>query len=275
MTSHKLMLAAGLTLLGMGGVAQAAIIDPLLDPLHSVVCAGPGGTNCVNTDAGSFAPLGQSSNWGFEISPGPATGDLTLAILVPTNQITVSSYLLPTLTDNGGSPLTESIGSRTTLLTSANGNNPGPGGGLSFYLEGQHLLATPPGTSHYKPTDSFDNASAGEATENPLFTGSFLAFSVKIPNITLEAQGSPTIANDFSFGANVPAGTVIVGFFDCPTCNQEFVGTAASEDLVTTPRAAPPVPIPGAALLFGSGLIGLIALGRRKTKRNDNEIYTA
>jgi hypothetical protein len=94
-------------------LAVTAAYADVLDPLHGTVCAGPGGTNCTNTDNGSFAPLpaGQFANFGFAITPdtnGPATGTLNLVILVPTNEIagTLSSYRLPSMTDNGGANLT-------------------------------------------------------------------------------------------------------------------------------------------------------------------------
>jgi hypothetical protein len=74
---RKFLLAAALALPSLPAVADA---------LHGVVC-GPGGTGCINTDNNNFAPIpgGVSTNWGFEISPGPQTGDLILAVLVPTN----------------------------------------------------------------------------------------------------------------------------------------------------------------------------------------------
>jgi PEP-CTERM motif len=222
--------------------ASAQIVD---DPLHSVVC-GSGGTGCVNTDNGSFAPLpaGVVTNWGFEISPPNSnSGTLFLGVLVPTNSIDASTFNLPTLTDNGGGPLTETVVSRSVLFTSANGSN------LASYLG----LG-----NNFSPTDNFSNASAGEATLNPSFNGKFLAFTVAIPGVTLDAQGSTTIANDFSFGANLPAGTVIAGFFTfTDSKGMEFVGTAASGDLVVSPVASA-VPEPAT---WGMMLLGFIGLG--------------
>jgi hypothetical protein len=169
--------AMALAALAYAMPASAQVVD---DPLHSVVCSGAG-TGCVNTDNGSFAPLppGQVTNWGFEISP-PTTssGTLNLGILVPTNTINTATFNLPTLTDNGGGPLTESVVSRSVLLTSANGSN------LASYLNLGNA---------FSPTDNFSNASAGEATLNPGFTGSFLAFTVSIPGVTLDGQGSTTV----------------------------------------------------------------------------------
>lgn len=81
-------------------VAWPARADTLIDPLLSYSCSGAG-TGCAQTDNGTFAPL-STANWGFEIAPGPATGNLTLGIFLPTNLINVSTFTLPSLTDNGG-----------------------------------------------------------------------------------------------------------------------------------------------------------------------------
>jgi hypothetical protein len=247
--------AMALAALAYAVPASAQVVD---DPLHSVVCSGAG-TGCVNTDNGSFAPLppGQVTNWGFEISPPNShSGTLNLGILVPTNTINPLTFNLPTLTDNGGGPLTETVVSRSVLLTSGNGSN------LASYLG---LGAA------FSPTDNFSNASAGEATLNPGFTGSFLAFNVSIPGVTLDAQGSPTIANDFSFGSNLPAGTVIVGFFTFQSLNNQgymvtnYVGTAASEDLVVSPLASA-VPEPATWGMMLLGFVGLAFAFRQRRR---------
>jgi hypothetical protein len=252
----KKMLLLAVAALLAAAPANADTIDPL-DPLHGMICSGAG-TGCSNAaDNGSFTPLSQTNNWGFSISPGPATGDLILAILVPTNSINIATFNIPSLTDNGGGPLASSVFSRTTLF------NVGDGASLSAYLN-------LPNAGSYSPTDNFANASAGEATENPLFSGNFLAFTIALTGITLGDTSSTTIANDFSFGANLPAGTVIVGLFNelvdkkGDAVNQ-FIGTAASADLVITPFASE-TPLPAAAWLFGSALGGGAMLLRRRKK---------
>jgi hypothetical protein len=247
MKSTLLVTAFALAAFALWTPASAQVID---DPLHSVVC-GAGGTGCVNTDNGTFSPLSSSQNWGFEISPpNTSSGTLVLGVLVPTNTIDVNTFLLPTLTDNGGGPLTETLISRTTLLTSATSN-------VTSYL---NLSGT------FLPTTNFSNLSAGESTENPGFTGSFLAFTVSIPGITLDAQGSTTISNDFSFGSNLPDGTVIVGFFTYLDSNNvaQFVGTAASGDLVITPTSAVPEPATWGMMLLG--FVGLAFAFRQRRR---------
>jgi hypothetical protein len=241
--------------IGLVFVASTAVrAQTLTDPLHGTVCTGAG-TGCSNTDNGSFAPLpaGQFTNWGFDISPGPATGNLILAILVPTNGINVGTFNLPTLTDDGGPSLSEVVVSRVSLFNSSSPD-------LPTYL----------GLSGYSPTDNFSNASAGETTAiDPGFSGSFLAFTVTLTGITLNDESSTTIMNDFSFGSNLPAGTVIGGLFAETSGSQagKDIGTAASGDLVITPTAAVPGPTAGAGLpglaLAGFGLF----IGWRRRRR--------
>lgn len=233
--------------------ADTVILD---DPLHGMICSGAG-TGCTNAaDNGSFTPLSSVSNWGFSISPGPATGNLTLAILVPTNSINVATFNLPSLTDNGGPSLGEFVFSRTTLF------NVGDGSSLAAYLN-------LPNAASYSPTDNFANASAGEATEDPAFNGNFLAFTITLPGITLGDTSATTIANDFAFGGNLPAGTVILGLFNelvdkNGNAVNSFIGTAASADLVITPFASSETPLPAAVWLFAGGLGVLGVFARRK-----------
>jgi hypothetical protein len=252
----KLLLTTTLAFWALAG----PVIADEIDPLHGMICTGAG-TGCSNAaDNGSFTPLpaGQIANFGFSISPGPATGNLTLAILVPTNTIDVTSFNLPGLQDNGGPNLTSSVFSRVSLF---NAGSPD----LATYL----ALAN---AASFSPTDNFSNASAGEtAAINPGFLGSFLAFTATLSGITLGDTSSTTIANDFAFGSNLPAGTVIVGLF-VETSGPHpgtFVGTAASADLVITPTAAVPGPIVGAGLPgLVAGCMTLLGLGRWRRKRN-------
>lgn len=240
---HLLLSTAAAVALLLPGLARADTIDPL-DPLHSVVCAA-GGVSCVNTDMVSFAPIPGDTNWSFEPSPGPQTGDVHFVILVPTNQINVSTFNLPDLFDNTATNLgAGSVVSRSTLF------NSGDGGSLAGYAG----LPTPFGS--FSPTDNFSNASAGQATYNPGFSGNFLAFVIDAGTLTLDKQGATTVANDFSFGASLPIGTVITAFMASTTTSND-IGTAASEDLIVTQQSTVGAPGP----IAGAGLPGaLVAL---------------
>jgi len=245
---------ASIALLISCGTGQAVTLD---DPLHGIICTGAG-TGCSNAaDNGTFTPLSQTNNWSFAISPGPATGDLTLVFLVPTNQINVALFNLPGITDNSLPTVGATVFDRVNLFTAAS-----PGVASYLGLAGA-----------FSPTNNFANTSAGEAVENPGFLGAFLAFTLTLNDITLGDVGSTTTANNFSFGSNLPAGTVILGLFieefdkkGDPCTNNCAIGTAASADLVITPFASE-TPIPGAVWLFASGAAGLGALLRRRRKQ--------
>src|SRR5215471_15415228 len=59
------------------------------DALHGQ-CNGSGTGTC--SDNGTNTPLGNSTTFGFTISPGPQTGDLLLTLLVPNNEAIPLSF---------------------------------------------------------------------------------------------------------------------------------------------------------------------------------------
>jgi hypothetical protein len=224
-----------------------ATADTLDDPLHGIVCSGAG-TGCTNTDNNSFAPL-TTTNWGFQISPGPATGNLTLVFGIPTNEINPATFNLPSLTDNGGS-IADTVFSRTSFYTTSSPD-------LSLFL----------GLGNFSPTDNFSNLSAGTAASDPTFNGDFLIFTATLTGVTLDANGATTLANDFMFGSNAPAGSFITGLFTDANGN---IGTAASGHLVVQPLAVTPTPLPGSVWNGVSGLalfgLAMLAMNRRKNR---------
>jgi hypothetical protein len=239
----KRTVLAGLALLAGVGFAQADTFDPL-DPLISYSCTGTSG-GCAQNDNGTFTPL-SNLGFGWKIAPGPATGNLTIGVFVPTNEINLPTFVLPGLTDNGGSLL---LALKIAALLNA-----ADGASIATYLG-------LPNAGSYSPTDNFAN----------LFTGNYEGFKITIPNLTLDGQGGgSTLLNEFLFGANLPAGSVIVGFFEELSGPNPggFVGTAASNDLVVTPQLVDTTPIPGAIWLFGSALaaFGMVTRRTRKAK---------
>src|SRR5438067_8765788 len=83
-----------------------AFADIIPDPLHGF-CNGSGVGTC--SDNGT-TPLGNSTTFGFSISPGPQTGDVTIVFLVPNNYADPAT--LGTLTGTQG-------GAANNLLISA------------------------------------------------------------------------------------------------------------------------------------------------------------
>jgi hypothetical protein len=242
----KKLLLAGAFALGLATTPVSA--DTLIDdPLHGLVCTSA--ANCTNAgDNGTFTPLGSVTNFGFSISPGPKTGDFTLVVGVPSDEINVGTFNLPGLLDNGGGILTTAF-NRVSLFNA---------GLLSSYL----------GLGSFSPTDSFTNLSAGTSTFDPTFGGNFLLFTVTLTGVTVgDNSGCGVVCStthDFSFGDNLPGGSFITGLF-VTTDNQgnpSNVGTAASAHLVTTFQV--PGPIVGAGL---PGLFGLMMLGLARMRQ--------
>ncbi len=82
--------------LALAGAARAGVIDPL----HGT-CNGTSPTgSCI--DNGTNTELGNSTAFGFTISPGPQTGDLTVVALIPSNSGFNPGSLTETL--RGSSP---------------------------------------------------------------------------------------------------------------------------------------------------------------------------
>jgi hypothetical protein len=241
----------------IGFAIMPAMADTIDDPLHGLVCSSA--TSCTNAgDNGSFTPLASAANFGFSISPGPATGNLELVIGVPTNEINTGTFVLPGLTDNS-SGTTSTVFSRTNFFNAASASGTGV---LSTYL----------GLGAFSPTDNFSNLSAGTTANDSGFGGNFLVFTVTLSNVVIGDNAScGTICattQDFSFGSNLPGGSFITGLFVETAPNMENVGTAASAHLVQTAAAPVPGPIAGAGI---PGFFGLLMLGLARFRQKRNE----
>src|SRR5262249_60548455 len=92
----KRLLFATTALAFIWATGQAKADSVLLDPLHGTVCSGVDGTGCNATEVGGVVPGNfGSGSFGFNSSPAGATGDLTVAILIPDNE--VAGFTLPTV----------------------------------------------------------------------------------------------------------------------------------------------------------------------------------
>src|SRR5215472_2703892 len=251
MTRSKLGLAAiaaaGALTLGTSGAFATTI-----DPLHGI-CNGSGSGTCV--DNGTNTPLGNSTQFGFFLSPGSSTGTTGTDILVflqPSNETQGSI----TVTGINGYP-----GGTATLFSST----PWTSGDLASYLG---LAASPnnPIGAYLPTTQSLDPGATG-----------FDVYTVNLGTDTLFNQANQ------KYMWNVPGGLDLGGyavkFFntgtsanpDCPSGpGGEMCATANSGALLVD---APPttttttrVPEPGALALLGSALLGFGLLGRRRRR---------
>lgn len=213
--------------LACGGAAWADTID---DPLHGQ-CNGtaPSGT-C--SDNGTNTPLGNSTTFGFTISPGPQTGDLRIDILLPnTFAAPVGGFAI----DFAG---TSTLAGTATLFSAT----PWTSGFLASYL----------GISA-SPSNPFG---AYSGTLGPGATG-FLVFQADLGTMTIPGNsGASTAAGLFTLPAGLSNddGAYIVAFCGTGCSNSPgYVATANSGALLVTPE-------PGSLTMLFAGLLGLALL---------------
>jgi len=234
--------AGGVLGLLLASGAHAGIIDPL----HGV-CNGSGVGTC--SDNGTNTPLGNSTEFGFTISPGPQTGDLTVVALVPNNDAFAPGSL------------TEIIPSSTSFSF-----NMAAGTWSSGTLAGFLSLDASPDNpiGAYLPTTDFLDPGA---------TG-YSVYTADVGTLTISANGgdSPT----FDTIGGLPLGSYLVAFCagaspggDCTVGGKKStteVATANSGALLENGNVIVPVPEPGALALFGATLM-LLGGSRYRRRR--------
>jgi hypothetical protein len=214
----------------------ASWADTAVDPLHGQ-CNGTGGQTC--TDTGVVTPLGNSTTYGFTISPGPQTGDLRIVILLPDN------YTAPA----GGFAITPTINA-----TIAQGGADWNTGDLDTFLG---ISASPS-----NPIGAYLGLAQGL---DPLAAG-FFVFVADLGSTTIpDNSNASSVTGEFTLpsGLGSDLGAFIVGF--CGTgCTKPFVATANSGALIVNGTATVPSPEPGSLTFLGAGLLGLALLAGRR-----------
>jgi len=222
--------------LACGGAAWA---DTVIDPLHGQ-CNGTGTGTC--SDNGSNTPLGNSTTYGFTISPGPQTGDLFIDILLPNN------YTPPA----GGFAITSTVTATQQTGTWTSGT-------LAGFLGISASPDNPIGA--YLPTTQFLDPGA---------TG-FFVFQADLGSTLLpDNSDASAVTGEFTLptGFSSDLGAYIVGFCGTgcnPTGNANYVATANSGALVENGGTTVPTPEPGSLLMLGAGLLGVAMLAGRRT----------
>ena len=228
-----LLLILGVLVLALA-CGSAVLADTVDDPLHGA-CNGTGSGTC--SDNGTNTPLGNSTTFGFTISPGPQTGDLFIDILVPTNYAVPGSFTINFANNTLAGTATELPGQWTSgTLASFIGIGASPNNPIGAYLPSAQI-------------------------EDPGATG-FFVFQADIGTLTmLNPSGAGTAAGTFNMisGLGGLDGSYIVGFCGtgCTGNANPYVATANSGALLVTPE-------PSSLLMLGAGLLALAALtGRR------------
>ena len=220
-----------------GGLTYYNPDGSIMDPLHAFCW---GGSSCV--DNGTNTPTSViDPKFGFSVSPGPASGDYQLDVLVPNNNALI----------NGGHISgTICTGASTTTCTSANwtANLVSPtawtSGDLSSYLGIKASPNNPLGA--YLPSS---------LVNDPTATG-FDVYRVDLGTNSLCGPSTAPCSPYLSINStsSLDLGSYVVGFLnEGTTKTPNWIATANSGALFITGKA----PEPATLLLMFGGLLGL------------------
>jgi hypothetical protein len=225
------------------GAPGAFAVTVTTDPLHGYCAVG-----CI--DNGTNAPTSQNPpvNFGFTVSPGPASGsEYMVDVLVPDNETAPSAFAL---SDPSG----------TATLFSA---TPWTSGFLDAYLGISATPANPIG-AYLPSTVGLDPGATG-----------FFVFSVNLGPITLQGPSNPNVSPLEDISPDLPLASYIVAFLNegtaaapdwFATANSGAIFETGTPTTTTTTTTRLPVPEPASLALLGSALAGLGLFGRRRRK---------
>jgi hypothetical protein len=232
----KKVLVPGILLLTLALTCGGAVLaDTVDDPLHGA-CNGTGSGTC--SDNGTNTPLGNSTTFGFTISPGPQTGDLLIDILVPNNYVVSTSFAIEFANSTLAGTATEFAGQWTSgTLATFLGISASPDNPIGAYLPTAQAL-------------------------DPGATG-FFVFQADIGAQTLlKPSGASTAAGTFNMisGLGGLNGSYIIGFCGtgCTGNTNPYVATANSGALIVTPE-------PSSQVMLFSGLMAMALLVSRRS----------
>jgi len=205
----------------VGGALFLILANPALadieDPLHGY-CAGAG--QCVDNGTNSPTSTNPPSNFGFTISPGPQTGDLSIDVLVPNNEPKPANFAL-----------TGTLSGTATLF----GAVPWTSGNLDAYLGLSAAPANPIG-AYLPSTQALDPGATG-----------FFVFNVDLGTATLQGPSNPNVSPLENISPGLPLASYLVAFLN------GTIATANSGAIFVTHKA----PEPASMTLLATGLAGL------------------
>ncbi|HTO79140.1 MAG TPA: hypothetical protein VMJ31_05115 [Methylocystis sp.] len=216
---------AALVLAFLVGASQGALAQTVDDPLHGY-CAGAG--QCVDNGTNSPTSTNPPSNFGFTVSPGPASGDFVVDLLTPNNSATPGTY-----------QITGSLSGTATLVNVTAWTS----GDLAAYLGIGASPANPIG-AYLPSTQALDPGATG-----------FFVRQVDLGQVTLNGPSNPNLFPLLNLDSQLPVGSYIVAFLNEGTANSpNWIATANSGAILETA----PGPTPGAGL---AGLAFLVVAG--------------
>jgi hypothetical protein len=223
--------------LAFSGISCWADLVPIDDPLH-LYCGGVG--QCVDNGTNSPTTLNPPVNFGFTVSPGPASGDFFLDVLVPNNEAKPASFAI-TGTLTGTANLFSSTPWTSGQLDSYLGISASPTNGIGAYLPSTQALDPGP-------------------------TG-FFVFQVNLGNTVLQDASNPNVNPLLNISPNLPLASYLVGFLNEGTAaNPNWIATANSGAIFEKDGPLTPVPEPASIILLGS-LLCVVGRGIHKKYR--------
>jgi hypothetical protein len=236
---RRLQLAVYGSALSLAMLSGPAFADtvPLDDPLHGY-CGGAG--QCIDNGTNSPTTNNPPVNFGFTVSPGPASGALTIDVLVPNNEPTPASFAL-----------TGTLSGTATLFSAT----PWTSGALDMYLGISASPSNPIG-AYLPSTQALDPGATG-----------FFVFQVNLGTTTLQDASNPNVSPLENISPGLPLASYIVAFLNEGTAAApNFVATANSGAIFETRGV--PGPVVGAGLPGMIAACGaLLALARRRRQK--------
>ena len=230
---RRALVTALLLLASAGFSAKADVLD---DPLHGY-CAGA----CIDNGTNSPTTSNPLVNFGFTVSPGPASGTFVIDVLVPNNEPHPSSFAI-TGTLSGTATLFSVSPWTTGNLASFLGISASPNNGIGAYLPSTQAL-------------------------DPGATG-FFVYQANLGTTTLQGPSNPNVNPLLNISSDLPLASYIVGFLNEGTdAAPNWIATANSGAIFETRSPPLATPLPAALPLFATGLGALGLLGWRRKRK--------